>query len=326
MTESTPLPGPPGGESPLGRDALISGVMGFLADTDAETLREIWNALAREIDAAGPGALHDLSVRLANAGADWIFYPRDPLARRIHQVLADRLLHEDSMVLGIEHLAALPLRGPVVIVANHLSYADANLLELLLQRGGGAALSDRLTVMAGPKVYSSRTRRFSSLCFDTIKTPQNSARSTEDAMMSAREVARAARQSIDMAHERLRIGDAVLVFPEGMRSRSRGMQQMLGGVARYLEVPGTRVLPIGITGTEAMFPVGDIRLHRVPIVARLGRSIDAGSLRERTASNRRLMMDTLGLAIAELLPDAYRGVYGDDGAELDEARRVLQGV
>jgi 1-acyl-sn-glycerol-3-phosphate acyltransferase len=326
MTESTPLPGPPGAEPALAPDVLISGVMAFLADKDVETLREMRGALAREIDSAGPGALHDLSVRLANAGADWTFYPRDPLARRIHQVLADKLLHEDSTVLGIEHVAEVPNRGPVVIVANHLSYADANLLELLLQRGGAAALADRLTVMAGPKVYSSRTRRFSSLCFDTIKTPQNSARSTEDAVMSAREVAHAARQSIDMAHERLRRGDAVLVFPEGMRSRSRGMQQMLGGVARYFEVPGTQVLPVGITGTEAMFPVGDNRLHRVPIVAQVGHSIDAGSLRERTAHNRRLMMDTLGLAIADLLPEVYRGIYGHRGAELDAARRVLQSV
>jgi len=60
-----------------------------------------------------------------------------------------------------------------------------------------------LTVVAGPKVYSSLRRRFSSLCFSTIKTPQSSAVSSEDAVMNAREVARAARQSIDVAHERL---------------------------------------------------------------------------------------------------------------------------
>ena len=39
---------------------------------------------------------------------------------------------------------------------------------------------DRLTVVAGPKVYSSLRRRFSSLCFGTIKTAQSNTISTED--------------------------------------------------------------------------------------------------------------------------------------------------
>ena len=121
---------------------------------------------------AGPRALDSLCERLAHAGRDWSYYPPDPLARRIHEVLADRLLTEDSTVHGIEHAMAVG-RGPVVIVANHLSYSDANLLEVLLRRAGAAALSDRLAVIAGPKVYSSLTRRFSSLCFGSNQNPAN---------------------------------------------------------------------------------------------------------------------------------------------------------
>ena len=123
-------------------------------------------------------------------------------------------------------------------------------------------MSDRLTVIAGPKVYSSLRRRFSSLCFGTIKTPQSSAVSSEEAVMNAREVARAARQSIDMAHERLFRGDALLVFAEGTRSRTREMQQTLTAVTRYFDFPDVWVLPAGITGTEAMFPIGDDRSDR----------------------------------------------------------------
>ena len=184
----------------------------------------------------------------------------------------------------------------------------------------GSSLT-RLTVIAGPKVYSSRTRRFSSLCFGTIKTPQSSARSSENAVMNAREVARAARRCIDIAHERLRMGEALLVFAEGARSRTRGMQEMLPGASRYLAGPDTWVLPIGIIGTEALFPIGEDTLHTVRIVARAGPAMESRLLLERADGNRRLMMDVIGLAIAELLPPHYRGVYGD-ATNLDEARRL----
>ena len=197
-------------------------------------------------------------------------------------------LEPDSALFGLEHLTGVAGK-PVVIFANHLSYSDANLLEVLLHRAGGAALVDRLTVVAGPKVYSSLKRRFSSLCFGTIKTPQSSGLSTEDAVMNVRDVARAARRSIDIAHERLRRGDALLVFAEATRSRTSGLQQMLTGVARYLECPGTCVVPVGITGTEALFPIGDDMIHPVKAVARIGRPIEASALRERTGRDRRLM-------------------------------------
>ncbi len=78
---------------------------------------------------------------------------RDPLARRIHRLLARRVLHQEPVLLGTEHLAAVAGK-PVVIVANHLSYSDANLLEVLLHQAGAAELGERLTVVAGPKVYS----------------------------------------------------------------------------------------------------------------------------------------------------------------------------
>jgi len=100
------------------------------------------------------------------------------------------------------------------------------------------------------------------------------------------------------------------------------MQRLLAGVTRYLDYPGTWVLPVGITGTEALFPIGDETLHPVRIVARMGRPIEASALRDRANGNRRLMMDAVGLAIAALLPAEYRGAYADEATDLDEVRRL----
>jgi 1-acyl-sn-glycerol-3-phosphate acyltransferase len=289
------------------REPLVQAIVRFLAHEHVSHGREIRACVERAIDEAGPGAIDSLSSRLAGTGADWNYYPRDPLARRIHHALAPRVLHE-PMVAGIEHLDAVAGK-PVVMFANHLSYSDANVLDVVLQNAGAASLAERLTVVAGPKVYSSVTRRFSSLCFGTIKVPQSTERSSEEAVMKARDVARAARRSLEIAQQRLRLGETLLVFAEGTRSRSGQMQQFLSGTARYLVAPDTHVLPVAITGTEKLFPIDAGELHPVSITVTFGALMRTDALRERTGGDRRQMMDLIGFSVARLLPPEYRGAY-----------------
>jgi 1-acyl-sn-glycerol-3-phosphate acyltransferase len=301
------------------RGLLLGAITRFLSDRDPATLAEIRASMEREIDAAGADALVHLGERLAKSGSNWGYNPPDPLARRIHHVLANWTLKPDSTLVGAEHGAAVAGKQ-VVLFANHLSYSDANVLEVMLSRWR-LALAERLTVVAGPKVYSSPKRRFSSLCFGTIKTPQPPTRASENAVMPLRDLVRAARQSIEIAHERLTAGEALLIFGEGTRSRTRELQQMMKGVERYLDPPGTLVMPVGIVGSDEMYPIGDDTLYPVRIVVGLGRPVDAQELRERSKDDGRVMMDAVGLAIADLLPSEYRGAYAAD-VDLGEARAV----
>jgi 1-acyl-sn-glycerol-3-phosphate acyltransferase len=304
-------------ETGCGREPLVDTIVRFLARERSADAREIRECVERAIDESGPGALDALSARLFSGATEWAYYPHDPLARRIHHALASRVLQPVPVVSGAHHLDDVSAK-PLVIFANHLSYSDANVVEVILRtlgcEGSGSCLADRLTAIAGPKVYSNLTRRFSSLCFGTIKVPQSSERSSEDAVMQPRDVARAARRAIEIAQERLALGEALLIFAEGSRSRTGQMQEFLSGTARYLERPGTWVLPIGLAGTEKLFPIDAAGLYAVPITMHIGQPMPASDLREQFRKNRRMMMDCVGRAVAELLPPDYRGVYGSPSA------------
>ena len=120
----------------ISREKLIAAVEAFLGNSDAETREGLRADIVRVMDEAGPDALVAFNERFADAGTDWNYYPRDPLAREIHRQLAHRFLGDGSRCDGVHQVEAVAGR-PVVIFANHLSYSDANLFEVLVSRAGG---------------------------------------------------------------------------------------------------------------------------------------------------------------------------------------------
>lgn len=307
------------------RHTLLEQIALFGAVNGEAWQRQLVARLEATLDAASPEALSNLARRVVETGADWTYYAPDPLAVRIQDDIAELAVTPESTVSGQEHLSALGA-DPALFFSNHLSYADANLLSVLLTRSGYGDLARRLTVIAGPKVYSDPVRRFSSLCFGTIKTPQSVARSSEDAVMSPREVARVARETINLTRKRQEEGDAILIFAEGTRSRTGGMQRALPAVARYFEPPGPRLFPIGIMGSQHFLPVGAPQFHVSCISVRIGRPGDPAKLADGAKGNRRLAMDAVGVAIARLLPPEYRGAYAGGSDDLAEAERLSDAV
>jgi 1-acyl-sn-glycerol-3-phosphate acyltransferase len=280
-----------------------------------EDVREI-------VAAAGPHEMERLFERIRDTGESWGYHAAHPVARAVSRLVMRSMLDAGSEVVHAEALAAASGR-PAILVGNHLSFADANVLEFLIAEAGGPELAERLVVVAGPKVFTTPLRRLASLSFGTIKTPQSAALASGEAVMSAREVARTASRTLRVARERVAGGGALLVFVEGTRSRTGAMQRALAGVARYLDPAEAVVIPFGLTGSERLTPIdSNEQFQRARVAIRIGPPVEATDLVERCARRRALIMDTLGFMIADCLPPEMRGVYGGADGRLADARRL----
>ncbi len=301
---------------------ITDAAASFVTPALEPALRE---ALAPVFASAPPEEQRALLHQLLTTGDGWGYFPPCALARRVNLTLGHLTVLPSSRLIGAERLTALQGRE-VVYLANHLSFSDANLLAYLLEREGHSAACDRLCVLAGPKVFTDPFRRFSSLCFGAIKLPQSPTRASGEAVMPRREVARVAAATIAASMERLALGDHLLIFVEGARSRSAAMQPALGAVSRYLERPSTLLVPLGIVGSEQLVPIGEEHGHPTEVTIHIGAPIEAAQLWRAAEHKRGLLMHAVGAAIAQLLPPTYQGYYAatNQDAELMQARAALR--
>jgi 1-acyl-sn-glycerol-3-phosphate acyltransferase len=101
------------------------------------------------------------------------------------------------------------------------------------------------------------------------------------------------------------------MFPESMRSATAQMQQGLTGTALIALRKGATILPVGITGTEKIDGISIIFRHPT-ITVSIGEPFKLPAIDgRRTKSHLGPATDFIMERIAELLPESYRGYYGD---------------
>jgi 1-acyl-sn-glycerol-3-phosphate acyltransferase len=217
-------------------------------------------------------------------------HPADPVLRAIMRAWIGAIVH--TSVDGASHAAIVGSR-PVIAVSNHLSFADTTATECALLRAGGAAraFADRMWALAGPKVWDEPLHALASSALCLVPTSQSS-------RIGAQSDTAAVLRALAAARERLSAGDPLLVYAEGTRSRTGTLGPLLAGVRHYLTLPGTVVLPIALSGTDRLYPVGARQLTAGPVQVRLGSPIEVDDpLRALVEAHR---------ALAALLPDGYR--------------------
>jgi len=186
---------------------------------------------------------------------------------------------------NVEGLENLNQTGPLLVIVNHLSNVDPGLM--------GASLPRRLRFIAKKEIFRSLGgwyfRAYGAFPLD---------RDGKDT------------EGFRWAREVLKNGGALVVFPEGHRNPTTGMQQATPGAALLAMHTNATILPVAITGTErlgsawrAFFPTGDINV-------KLGTPFKLPRIQGRIQRDQlQPLIDSMMEQVAALLPAGYRGVY-----------------
>jgi 1-acyl-sn-glycerol-3-phosphate acyltransferase len=190
----------------------------------------------------------------------------------------------------VEGLQDLPLDGPLIIAANHVSNADPPFIGGWL----GPALGRRPTFLAKQSLFAGP---LGLLIRSLGAEPVKAGGSDIDAY-------RAAKAILDR-------GGVVAILPEGTRSRDGVMAQPKPGVSLLATRTGAPVLPVGVSGTDRLIARGQ-RLPRIGsrITLRVGRPfqlvVPAGADRRAALAD----ADTqLMRRIAALVDRRHRGTW-----------------
>ena len=168
--------------------------------------------------------------------------PPEPLVRRLARVTLGWWCRVD--VEGIEHL---PMTGPVIIASTHASHADSIALGLASPRKLSFLGDQRL--LAWP-IVGRWLPAFGMVPIDR---------------------GRADLAALGQIADTLANDEAVVLYPEGSRSRDGAVHRPRSGVSRLAASTGTPVIPAGIQGTADLWPVdGRPRLRGTSVTVMFG--------------------------------------------------------
>jgi 1-acyl-sn-glycerol-3-phosphate acyltransferase len=200
-------------------------------------------------------------------------------------------------VHGLEHV---PRTGGVILASNHLSFVDSVVIPSVVPRKVVfLAKSDYFT---GSGVKGAMSRAW----FEGLGM-----------LPVDRDDSKAAIASLDTALEVLGRGEAFGIYPEGTRSRDGRLYRGRTGVAHLALTAGVPVVPVGLTGTEKLQPVGSSLPRIVPVTVRFGEPIEVVGRYDGVPLGRarREVTDEIMAAIQALSGQEPAGVYNERASD-----------
>jgi len=145
------------------------------------------------------------------------------------------------IIEGVEHI---PTDGPVILASNHLAVADSFFLVLKVRR--------RITFVAKTEYFTSPglkglLKRWFFTAAGQVPIDRGGAS--------------AAQGALDAATRILDGGGVWAIYPEGTRSPDGRLYKAKTGVIRVALATGAPVIPVVMTGTDAVNPPGSRRWH-----------------------------------------------------------------
>ena len=187
--------------------------------------------------------------------------------------------------LEVHGLEAVPPYGPLIIVANHLSFSDPPVMVIAFPR--------MPSFIAKQEIFGNPLSRLLFREFNVYPFDRSSS-----GLDAVRLVLRLLAQD-----------QAVVIFPEGHRSPDHSMKRAKAGAAYLALKSQAPILPVGIFGTEK-FPSWRMPLPLCRFQVNIGQPfslpvLEGNPSREVLGS----LQDMIMYRIAALLPADYQGVY-----------------
>jgi 1-acyl-sn-glycerol-3-phosphate acyltransferase len=204
------------------------------------------------------------------------FYFADTTQRRA-LVRVARSLFYCFMKMDVTGLEYFPREGPVIVAANHVTNFDVFPMQFTLPR---------------PLFFMGKAELFKNPLMDAIIRN-----------LSAFPVNRGEKDLWAMRHAAkvLNHGQALAMFPEGTRSKGRGLGVAKTGTARLALDAQCPIIPMAVTGSDQFFK----RLHqRAHVHIQL-----LPALFPRSNETPLALTDRLMFTLAQALPEDMRGVY-----------------
>lgn len=196
-------------------------------------------------------------------------------------------------VTGLDNV---PRRGGVILASNHRSFVDSVVIP---------AVAPRKVVFLAKSDYFTGTGIGGAI--------QRTWFESLGMLPVDRDDTRSALESLDVALQVLKRGEAFGIYPEGTRSRDGRLYRGRTGVAHLALTAGVPVVPVGLQGTERIQPIGSNIPRLVKVQVRFGEPIDPGTRYDGMPAGkaRRLLTDEIMTAIQRLSGQEEAGIYND---------------